>query len=321
MRLYLDFPLPLTPLRLAAFKTPSAANSLRGTVPRKRQRVVYTESGGFYEDDTNDQDHDPNAAKKAKKAAADAKKAADDSDSDDGKKKANKGGFVDKYVAPPPPKQFPVYRPKPFSTTVGSAFKFPGIKLKGKLVETKLTHQALGTRRAIPVHPRPLFDPLEDHAIVLWDPTVDDREAERLAIKLELARIEATKDIEGQKELDEAEKERAKVHRSLAQMLGLVTKGGPKPIVKVPVVIDPRVGKVLRPHQVEGVKFLYKAVTGMIQEDMHGCVMADEMGLGKTVGISTCSRISEINIFARSSNALRCSGLCSSSRLSPEKER
>ena len=72
-----------------------------------------------------------------------------------------------------------MYRPKPFDATVGKSFSLPGMKRKGVLIESRLTHHALGTRRAIEVPPRPLFDPLEDHAIVLWDPTVDDREAER----------------------------------------------------------------------------------------------------------------------------------------------
>ena len=41
--------------------------------------------------------------------------------------------------------------------------------------------------------------------------------------------------------------------RSLAEILGIM-KEDPKKESKVPVVIDPRLGKVLRPHQVEGVK-------------------------------------------------------------------
>ena len=41
--------------------------------------------------------------------------------------------------------------------------------------------------------------------------------------------------------------------------------------------------QVLRPHQREGVKFMYDCVTGAKIEDAHGCIMADEMGLGKTL--------------------------------------
>lgn len=40
---------------------------------------------------------------------------------------------------------------------------------------------------------------------------------------------------------------------------------------------------MLRPHQREGVKFMYECVTGKRIEDAYGCIMADEMGLGKTL--------------------------------------
>lgn len=272
---------------------PSFASTSRTTTARKRTRVVYAESGAFYHDDQNDEDHDPNAEKKAKLAAKSKKKDEDDSDDD---VKKPRFGFVDKYVAPLPVRQFPVYAPRPFGTVVAATFALPGIRRKGKIVETRITNQALGTTRAVPVIPRPLHNPLEDHAIVLWDPTVDDREGEREEARL-FAIEEAKKaDREGQAALDEEERERAKVHRSLAQMLGLVPSGGPKKI-KVPVVIDPRVGKVLRPHQVEGVKFLYKCVTGMTDENAYGCIMADEMGLGKTV----CSRRVELPLTSAAS--------------------
>ena len=42
-------------------------------------------------------------------------------------------------------------------------------------------------------------------------------------------------------------------------------------------------GKILRPHQREGVKFMYDCVTGVQIEEFNGCIMADEMGLGKTL--------------------------------------
>ncbi|CAG8726542.1 4172_t:CDS:10, partial [Dentiscutata erythropus] len=52
---------------------------------------------------------------------------------------------------------------------------------------------------------------------------------------------------------------------------------------KVHVVVDPVLGRKLRPHQVEGVKFLYNCTTGKTFENAYGCIMADEMGLGKTL--------------------------------------
>lgn len=232
---------------------------------------MYTENT-FFDTTTKDSDanFDPNAEKKARKAAKAA--LADASSDDEPAKKSARGGYVDRYVPPPPPKVFPVYRPKSFDTTIGKSFILPGIKRKGILVETKLTNQALGTRRAIEHIPRPLHNPLEDHAIVLWDPTTDDRELERELEKERLEREVREQDVDGlQAGLDEAEKERRKVHRSLAEILGLSSREADKKRkAKVPVVIDPRVGKVLRPHQVEGVKFLYRAVTGMIDENAHG---------------------------------------------------
>lgn len=53
--------------------------------------------------------------------------------------------------------------------------------------------------------------------------------------------------------------------------------------IKVAVVVDPVLGNVLRPHQREGVKFMYDCVTGHQIENAYGCIMADDMGLGKTL--------------------------------------
>jgi DNA repair and recombination protein RAD54 and RAD54-like protein len=50
----------------------------------------------------------------------------------------------------------------------------------------------------------------------------------------------------------------------------------------VHVVVDPLLGNILRPHQREGVKFMYDCVTGKNGEYC-GCIIADEMGLGKTL--------------------------------------
>ncbi|KAJ3071028.1 DNA-dependent ATPase protein rad54 [Podochytrium sp. JEL0797] len=59
--------------------------------------------------------------------------------------------------------------------------------------------------------------------------------------------------------------------------------GKPQPMQQVHVVIDPILAKVLRKHQVEGVKFLYDCLVGIKKENCFGCIMADEMGLGKTL--------------------------------------
>ncbi|XP_031619056.1 DNA repair and recombination protein RAD54-like [Contarinia nasturtii] len=52
--------------------------------------------------------------------------------------------------------------------------------------------------------------------------------------------------------------------------------------ILVHVVVDPVLGNILRPHQREGVKFMFECVTG-VKGDFNGCIMADEMGLGKTL--------------------------------------
>jgi DNA repair and recombination RAD54-like protein len=154
---------------------------------------------------------------------------------------------------------------------------------------------------------------MAEHAIVLFDPTVDLLEtAEEQALRLEAERLQA-----------EAKAEKLRIegpnpHKSLREMLGLKSKEelerAKKEVPKVPVVIDPRLSKVLRPHQIEGVKvrrceqpcsglslegesrtlthrpsppsaslrrqFLYRCTTGLLASDAFGCIVADEMGLG-----------------------------------------
>ena len=51
----------------------------------------------------------------------------------------------------------------------------------------------------------------------------------------------------------------------------------------VDVVLDPLLTKSLRPHQREGVAFLYECVMGIRDFGGEGCILADEMGLGKTL--------------------------------------
>ncbi|KAG7282191.1 hypothetical protein CRUP_034938 [Coryphaenoides rupestris] len=51
----------------------------------------------------------------------------------------------------------------------------------------------------------------------------------------------------------------------------------------VDVVVDPYLTTNLRPHQREGVLFLYECVMGMRAPSRQGAILADEMGLGKTL--------------------------------------
>lgn len=48
-----------------------------------------------------------------------------------------------------------------------------------------------------------------------------------------------------------------------------------KKLPLIPVVIDPYIAKNLRPHQIEGVKFMYESVMGMRKHEGNGCILAD----------------------------------------------
>jgi DNA repair and recombination RAD54-like protein len=50
-----------------------------------------------------------------------------------------------------------------------------------------------------------------------------------------------------------------------------------------PIVVDNMLVKWLRPHQREGVKFMFECVMGLRDFDGSGCILADDMGLGKTL--------------------------------------
>lgn len=55
-----------------------------------------------------------------------------------------------------------------------------------------------------------------------------------------------------------------------------------------PIFVDPRLVRFLRPHQREGVQFMFECVTGLrdfskTDEGLAGCILADDMGLGKTL--------------------------------------
>lgn len=50
-----------------------------------------------------------------------------------------------------------------------------------------------------------------------------------------------------------------------------------------PVVLDPHLTQVMKPHQKEGLVFLYNCINGLADYRGTGCILADEMGLGKTL--------------------------------------
>lgn len=49
------------------------------------------------------------------------------------------------------------------------------------------------------------------------------------------------------------------------------------------VEVDPMLTRWLRPHQREGVAFMFECVAGLREYEGRGCILADDMGLGKTL--------------------------------------
>lgn len=229
------------------FKTPSPAKGERSGL-RKRARVSYAGMGG------EDNEADENALPKKKSSLEGVYKGIDAS---------GVSMNADR-------RKWAVFTPKP--DAIHRSFSIPTLRnKKGETVEVRASNASLGTRRAIDIPPRPLHDPMADHAVVLFDPTIDNRDEEK----------EREKREEEDRERDKANATRGP-HKSLTAMLGLCRRKSNEE-AKVPVVIDPRLGKILRPHQSEGVKFLYRCTTGLVSDQARGCIMADEMGLGKTL--------------------------------------
>ncbi|KAF9265480.1 hypothetical protein L218DRAFT_957061 [Marasmius fiardii PR-910] len=236
------------------FKPPTFNNSQQRVQPtRKRKRVSYQGQ------EAEDSDSDSGSGRKRKKKG----------DRDD--------SFMNEEELLAAVKHYPVFKPKPFDQV--RRFSMPTMRNKdGECVALVPTNISLGIRPPTKLIPRPLHDPMADHAIVLYDPTIDDRETDE-------ERRTREKEEEKERAAKEALEKSAGLfnpHKSLKTLLG-EDKVKKDKLEKVPVVIDPRLSKVLRPHQVEGVKFLYKCTTGMLVDNQYGCIMADEMGLGKTL--------------------------------------
>lgn len=169
--------------------------------------------------------------------------------------------------------RFPVFQAKDKSTIFRKAFAVPLKDKNGVQYAPNRPPPTLGLRRGAVFVAKPLHDPSGEFAIVLHDPTIDDKPTN--VADLVVAGNE--KEPEKSQTLDSP-----LVHKSLAEILG-IKKTIDKAHPRVPVVLDPKLAKILRPHQVEGVKFMYRCVAGLIDEKANGCIMADEMGLGKTL--------------------------------------
>ncbi|CAL5874418.1 uncharacterized protein PFLUO_LOCUS8714 [Penicillium psychrofluorescens] len=167
--------------------------------------------------------------------------------------------------------KFPVFKPKDKDAAFRQRFFIPLMNKTTDDYNAGRAAPTLGMRQGATFVVKPLHDPSGEFAIVLYDPTVDD-----VPTPSQAQGPEAVPEEDGRPKLDEP-----LMHKSLADILGLKKKVEDRP--KVPVVIDPRLAKVLRPHQIEGVKFLYRCTTGLIDANARGCIMADGMGLGKTL--------------------------------------
>lgn len=137
--------------------------------------------------------------------------------------------------------KFPVFKPKDKDAAFRQRFRIPLVNKDTGEYNAGRAAPTLGMRRGATFVAKPLHDPSGEFAIVLYDPTVDDVPEEP-----------KPEDKEAPQEQADAKLNEPLVHKSLADILGLKKKVDERP--KVPVVIDPRLAKILRPHQVEGVK-------------------------------------------------------------------
>ncbi|KAL9090802.1 MAG: hypothetical protein Q9159_001743 [Coniocarpon cinnabarinum] len=254
---------------------------LYGSTPQNADRLVrpFKCPGSAYAA-LNQRTSDKPARKRRKisYAGADGGKGSDDED----------GGYTNDdrlALATRDINRFPVFKPKDKDTIFRKRFSLPFIdKARAEEYCTSRSAPLLGMRQGKTFVARPLHDPCAEFAIVLYDPTIDgvEKDLNDPANKDDIAEDPAQKDVNADEDVLTKKLDVPGMHKNLADILGL-KKNVDEKSKKVPVVIDPRLAKVLRPHQIEGVQFLYRCTTGLIDEKANGCIMADEMGLGKTL--------------------------------------
>lgn len=142
--------------------------------------------------------------------------------------------------------RFPVFKPKDKDAAFRQRFNVPLLKKDTESYNAFRPAPLLGMRSGAVFVARPLHDPSGEFAIVLYDPTIDDKPA---------ISEDGGQDISDGKTPpgSQVKIDTPLMHKSLADILGIRKKVEGE-VKKVPVVIDPRLAKVLRPHQVEGVK-------------------------------------------------------------------
>jgi DNA repair and recombination protein RAD54 and RAD54-like protein len=137
--------------------------------------------------------------------------------------------------------RFPVFKAKDKDAVFKSRFSVPLLNRALDSYNAERPAPLLGMRQGRVFVAKPLHDPSGEFAIVLYDPSVDEKPSP--SQEANPAPMEEPEPVKLDAPL---------VHKSLADILGIKKKVEKQP--RVSVVIDPRLAKVLRPHQIEGVK-------------------------------------------------------------------
>lgn len=255
-------------LRVDKENTPSRSNKTPGTqtnqkpqTPQSADRLIKPFKCPSYANITSTSDKPTRKRRKVNYGGADGEKDEDDKPWTNEDRLALSNRDANK---------FPVFQVKDKQIMFRQRFAVPLVNKNTATYNPNRPPPTLGLRRGAIFVSKALHDPSSEFAIVLYDPTVDEKPKD--------SEEENKKNSEAQAPKVDA----PIVHKSLAEILG-IKKVVENDRPKVPVVIDPKLAKVLRPHQIEGVKFMYRCVTGMIEPNANGCIMADEMGLGKTL--------------------------------------
>lgn len=136
-------------------------------------------------------------------------------------------------------------------------------KFKVPTINGEVAPEPFGARRTLGLRRRPgvsrsLYDPNADDAIILWDPAEEQNNE--------------NDENEGRtSEEEEKPQDKIKVGgggKSLSEILGLKKEKRKK----THVIVDPVLARILRPHQIEGLKFLYRCTTGKVHPDAYGYV-------------------------------------------------
>jgi DNA repair and recombination RAD54-like protein len=230
-------------------RRPNGAPATKSPVVNKRRRVIVDheseESGNdsAYDDDQDDaEDYDSDGYPIPKKKK------------EDRRKEAKRAALAD--LAVHNNRELPAPLPKDYNPikVLKSKFKVPFKADAAEKAQSLVpTTRTLGVRRRLHIAARALHDWTADGSIILYDPEKDDPKSQNSS-------------PEEAKEETPLKTNHLRGGKSLAELLG-TKKIEHK---KGHVVVDPVLAKVLRPHQIEGVKFLYRCTTGKIHPDAYG---------------------------------------------------